>query len=876
MKKKIKRTISLLLAFSLACGYSQLTDTRVKAQEQIQKILINEACSKNTAGIKAENGERYDWIEIYNPGNEDYDLSGYGLSDDPAVPYKFRFGEVTIKAKEFLLVYADKKASFTSSELLVPFGLSSDGETLILTDSEGNTSDIFELPAITADTTYGRKPDGSSEFAVLTPTPGQTNNTDSEVKEIPAPVFSTESGFYNEAFSLGITTSENTVIRYTLDGSQPAQDSPVYTGELSIKDVSGSKNIYSAISTTVFPGYFYTPSTSRVPKGTIVRAAAFDADGNSSETVTKSYFIGYQNRSDYYGKVPVISLVTDPADLFDYDNGIYVTGAKYDEWLASGGNPETTPDAEKPANYQEKWEKISSLTYFNPDGTQAFTQNVGIRIHGGASRCVMQKSFNIYARKEYGSGSFKFDLFNNLKAETDGSDIDKFSSLMLRNGGNDCAFTKIRDPYIQELVSDRDFGTQASQPCAVFLDGEYWGVYNLREKFSEDYIKSHYGIKKDDVIIIKNNELDEGLAEDIQYYKDLIDFAVKNDLSDDSKYSQISDMMDIQSFIDYFSSEIYIANHDWVSNNFSLFRARNIDPENPYADEKWRWLMFDTEYSSGMYQKSYTAYNRDSFRFVMNDRGSNSIAKLFTSLLKNEQFKKQFVTTFMDIANNNFDSEKTNALLSSYSSQYRSLMTDYFLRYSSKTADSAGKYFDTQVSYIGSFFNNRYDYITKQMKTALNLSGNLTDVTIKNTGTGMTMINTVKTSEDEWTGSYYTDYPVTVSAVPDEGCTFKEWKVTSAGKTQVYNDSTINVDLTQDPVIIEAVYESSQGSDPDIIKGDVDGNGSVTASDITMLTGYLLSAQKLTEEQISAADINKDSRVNVLDLIGLKRLLLSI
>lgn len=875
MNKILKKITAYITAVALSVSYGQILQLQASENNNV-KVLINEACSKNTNGIQAEDSQRYDWIELYNPCEKAVNLSGYGLSDDPASPYKYKFGDVTIEAGGFLLIFADKKASFTSSELLVPFGLSSDGETLVLTDEAGNTSDQFELPAIAADTTYGRTADGSTDFGVLIPTPGKTNNIAVEdKKEVQIPEFSAESGFYNDAFSLKISADQNTVIHYTLDGTDPTDKSPVYKGELQINDVSGSKNIYSAISTTVLPGYFCTPAVSKVPKAVIVRAAAFDQQGNSSSVVSKSYFVGYQNKSDYYGKVPVISLVTDPSNLFDYNDGIYVTGAKYDEWLAAGGDPTKTPDQEKPANYQEKWEKISSMTYFNPDGTQAFAQDVGIRIHGGASRCVMQKSFNIYARKEYGSGSIKYDLFKDLNAESDGAAINKFNSLMLRNGGNDCAFTKIRDPFIQELVADRNMGTQASQPCILFIDGEYWGVYNMREKFSDDYIKSHYDVKKDDVIVIKNNELDEGNKDDIQYYYDLINYAVANDLSDDAKYEKITEMMDIQSFIDYFCSEIYIANHDWVSNNFSLWRSRNIDESNPYADGKWRWLMFDTEYSSGMYQKYLTAYDRDSFKFVMSERGSNSIAKLFKSLMKNNDFKKQFVISFMDIANNNFDSQKTSALLSSYSDEYRSMMIDYFLRYSSKTTTAAGEFFDNQVSLINNFFNKRYDYITAQMKTALDLSGNLTDVTLKNTGSGKIKLNTIESSENEWTGKYYTDYPINITADPSEGYAFKEFRVTSDGKTDIMTDSTISVTPADSSTTIEAVYEKKTGSQPEHIEGDIDSNGSVSVSDLSLLAKYLLSSVSLTDEQFRAADLNNDSKVNVIDLIKLKNIIIS-
>ena len=281
--------------------------------------------------------------------------------------------------------------------------------------------------------------------------------------------FSHDSGFYDEGFDLKLSTISNAKIYYTLDCTEPNENSLLYSERIEIKDNSSTPNIFSNIA-DISTIDVYLPKT-LVDKCVIIKAIAISEDGSRSEVFSKSFFIGYQEKEGY-GKLPIISMILNPDDLFDYERGIYVKGKVFDESEHSG-YPETYE-----ANYTQKgkgWERETFFTYFNEDKSFEFEQKIGVRIRGGWSRVHNQKSFNLYARKDYdGNKKFKKTFF---ETETN-------QQLMLRSGGYRDAFvTKTRDSLVQDMSSKELFLTQDSFPCIMFLNGEYWGVYNFKEKY---------------------------------------------------------------------------------------------------------------------------------------------------------------------------------------------------------------------------------------------------------------------------------------------------------------------------------------------------------------------------------------------------------
>ncbi|HOH86272.1 CotH kinase family protein [Ruminococcus sp.] len=351
---------------------------------------------------------------------------------------------------------------------------------------------------------------------------------------------------------------------------------------------------------------------------------------------------------------------------------------------------------------------------FFEGGKPVRSQNVGIRIHGGATRSYSQKSFNVYARSDYGAPKLEYDLFSGkVKNDTDGSPVTVFDSFILRNGGNDAYFTRFSDKLIQSLVSDRQFLTQGMEPCIVFVDGEFWGHYEITEKMDADFISAHCGVPAKDICIIKKEALDDGSEETFAEWEKLRKWIQDTDFSVQANYDELCERIDMQGFMDYVSTEIYINNHDWGKPNAAFWKAETADGSSPYADGKWRFILFDTEYSSGLYGEA-SPYENSFERFMDSDC---FLADLFNGALENEGFRRQFRETFMDIADNNFNTERVTAEIDRLAEEYRSMVIATYDRFwSGWTGGTAAEMnYDYAVDSLRSFYEQRYEFITKDL-----------------------------------------------------------------------------------------------------------------------------------------------------------------
>jgi len=739
------------------CGKVKMDDYVEPTSYLLPNIVINEVCSVNNSFLPDENGDCYDWIELYNPTDRVINLMGFGLSDKKTDLFRYTFGDVEIKPKEYLLVYAVGDEVIESSEtdrIYANFKLTSQGESVFLTLPNGKIIDKVTYPELNGDESYSRfEVNNTVTYKITKGTPMEENR---EFIAVQPPVFSADSGFYSEPFMLTLTAEPGTEIYYTLDSTDPNMNSIKYEGPILIKDATPNENVYRLKRDTTTQKEKFPEEL--VDKATIVRAVAYDKNGNCSKIVTKSYFVGL----DKYKNTNVVSLVTDPANLFDDEKGIYVKGREYKQWELSGkAGEEPLPNWGKRGFL---WERPAEIFYFEK-GNLALQQMLGIRIRGNYTRKLQFKSFNVFARKFYdGQSGLLTPLFDEISFQ---------KSFILRA----CDY---KEGFLQSLVADRNISTQLAKPCSLFIDGEYWGEYQILERYSTHYIEEHFGVDKDNVSIIKNDMLESGEQTCFDDYKNLLSFMANYDLSVEENYNYVCEQIDIKSLIDLYCIQIYLGNVDFsYRQNIQLWRA-NTKSGKPYEDGKWRWMLFDMDNCIKSYMNNVIYfYDFNAFAKYYQD-------PFIANLIKNEEFCKQFVKTFMDLANYNFNKDLV--------------------------IEKLYKVTDNPDESMIIFFENRFDYITKYMAEFFKLKGKLTNVTlnISNPEQGTIKLNTLpdNITNSKWTGKYYTDYEMTATAIPKEGYAFAGWKIEGAEIVGDKNSQTISIKLFDDrDCSIEAVFK---------------------------------------------------------------------
>ena len=397
----------------------------------------------------------------------------------------------------------------------------------------------------------------------------------------------------------------------------------------------------------------------------------------------------------------IISVTTDPKNLFDYESGIYVNGERFDSYREDGiPEDELGEWAHWNANYRQRgknWEKESNIHVFDADGSLVLSQNVGVRIQGGVSRGYYPKSLNIFARDEYGDNRLNYDFWGT-------GYIPK--RVTLTCGGNDY-YTKIRDRLGCELSEGTNIATMHYEPYVLFLNGEYWGLFYLTEKYDAQYIEYYYGVDRgendENIIVIKNGEIEVGIEEDEHdLYDTMVDFIEDNDMSIEENYRKACELIDMDSFIDYFAIESYIARiGDWPKSNYALWRSRNISDQ-PYEDGKWRWMLFDVNsksMKSGYYYFDYIEENRKD-------------SKMFDSLCENDDFKHRFSARIIELTNTIFEKELVDQKITEYVQLMDKPMEKHFRRFFGTSNDL----FHSGIEEIRFFFNERAPYIAEMIE----------------------------------------------------------------------------------------------------------------------------------------------------------------
>ncbi len=615
-----------------------------------QDIVINEFMSDNNQTIADEDGDFVDWIELYNNSNTTINLHGLKLSDDPDNLDKWVFPSVFIAPNGFLIIFASGKDRTNSDPLHTNFKIKASGEPIILSNQDNVKIDSLPAIPLEPDKSYGRLDDGTENLGYfMNPTPNYSNNGQQFEKEI---MISRTPGFYTGPFYLKLSCEDS--VYFTLDGSNPTVKSKLFTDTILIS--SSLPNKLSLIPTTsinydpdLWPNneFGFRAPQYNLNKARVLRMQSFKNGVKTSKIYNATYFTNDRNYT-----FPVISLITDSLNLFNHDSGIYIPGVH----LVSNNLHWT-------GNYYQRgedWERSGNIELFNSSGELEFSKEIGFRISGQASRSAPQKSIRIYFEDEFGSSGINYPFFPDR-------DYSNYERLILRSSftywwGKNSLF---QDDFLQTAVSQSEFNVdlQMTLPSVLFINGEYWGIHNIRERQDKYYLQSIYGIDKDSVDIIEGNmTVIEGSAETFIY---LMEFVELNDLSITSNYEFVKANIDIHNYIDYFIIQTYFGNYDWPHNNIKMWKMQR-------TNSKWKWLLFDLD--ATINDVSFNPFNH-----INNSSGTQVL--LFNSLLQNEEFKSEFVQRYAYHLQNSFNPGIINSQLDQFISKYSPEVSEHIYRW---------------------------------------------------------------------------------------------------------------------------------------------------------------------------------------------------
>lgn len=681
----------LAFAVMIFCIKTEYRNLDAYPQNETGKTLcINEVMYSGLGLYRDEDGDNSDWIELYNYGDKPVNLWGMSIADHVGINRRWYFPNYVMAPGEYLIVWASAKDKVTDSGQMHTDFMISSSDTITLYYGRDCVDKLHISAPVDPGVSVGRPAKEPGALAVLSnATPEMVNNTRPISylvrldDELSPPEFSNESGVYSSDFYLTMTSEdEDAYIFYTLDGSEPDENSNIYSEPIYIHDRSDEPNIIGNVKTT--PNYkmnYYWENTYSY-KGTVVRARTMKNGVMSDEIVTKSYFISPET------DLNIVSLTVDPADMFDERDGIYVPGETYYIWKKY--NKESTNTVFPPANYNAEEKVKAHLEIMDSSGSMIADNEVEVEIMGAASRSNAAKGLKVTMADN--GEPFDADMFELIPQAAVSNNAEGTDSLLLRAAGTDFNRTMFSDILAQSIVADNMNVTyQAAEPAVLFINGEYWGIHNIREAYGADYFNRHYGIDPSNLSLIKLNtgvdpyvpEISEGTMQDLQDYLDLVEYVKTHDLSVQENFDYVADKIDVESFMDYFITEIYYGNDDWPGNNFRIWRA--TQPGNKYGDNKWRLVLFDLDDAFLYPEFNSVEYvlTEDYDKEILNGVNLNfdDNREIIIALMQNEKFKADFFERFDQCLDTVFSSEKVLAQIDELQAIYDSEMPAHFSRW---------------------------------------------------------------------------------------------------------------------------------------------------------------------------------------------------
>ena len=610
-------------------------------------------------------------------------------------------------------------------EMHTNFRISAGGETLFLHDANGEFVDslpVFNLPA---DISIGIPGNGGQPALFGETTPGRRNPDQGFQGVVEERVIFSAAGGQVSPLSLALSgVSAPNVIHYTTDGSEPTINDPAYSGPIPIN------------------------------RTRVVRAAAFRPGYLPSRITTETYLINTNH------SLPVVSLVTEPDNFFHPVTGMYVLGEGYTGDFPFFGS-----------NIWEDREESVNFAMYEPNGSDAYSLDAGTKIFGGWSRGQEQRSFSVFARGRYGTDEMAYPFFPQRS-------YDAFQAVVLRNSGNDLFQSGMRDVILTGLMEDSNQDIQAYRSVASYINGQYWGLYNLREKVNEHFLASKHGVNPDSIDLLEYNAaIVQGSNAG---YLALMEYAQNNPISQSLHYDHLAEQIDLDNYVQYQAAQIYYDNQDWPGNNIKYWKS---------PETKWRWILFDTDFGAAIW--SPDAVFNNTLDFALNANGPEWpnppwSTLLFRRLMTNQTFRNRFINQLADEMNSRFLPQAVINRINAHAN----LIRDEIERHDQRWG-RAGTWGEN-VERMRQFFRARPEQMKRFVRERFSLPAHhRINLSISDTSQGYVRVNSLDIRQNNWSGDYFQNVPIKVTAIPKEGYSFIRWELGSSSE-----NAELNINMT--------------------------------------------------------------------------------
>ncbi len=560
----------------------------------------------------------------------------------------------------------------------------------------------------------------------------RTRTSDGTVNEVAGSklnevLFSQDAGLYQRPFVLSLSADQGYTIYYTTDGSDPSNPTnnnrKKYTKGILLADTSAMEwgpltNAWGELGKLSNRACY--PSAATQVGGHVIKAYATNGKV-STDVFTNTYFVT-RELAKYGVSIMSISL---PGKEVMGDEGFY-NNFLLKPGVITGG----------------RRRGVGIMEVFDPRGERVGNSRVEMAVSGNGSSGWGMKSLRIYFKginnQDSGlSSDLNYDIFGGTARDAWGQAITSFSRIMIRNSGNDYDGSLIRDAYMQSTAAGLDVSIMAHASTLVFINGEFWGVYNVRERYSPEYVESHYGVNKENVTVIESDYsqvhfntnadfvLSSGVEGDQDPFNDMVQYMRDHNLADQKHYDYVASLMDVDSFIDMWVVRLFYFARDWPENNVKVWRNKNPDDPSGF-DTKWHFTLLDLDMGLSYFDSTT---ERGNFFWAFD---SNSVCgTMMRALMKNQGFKNQFMTRYCDVINNHLTPDRLTAIFDELYAVRNPLMSLQEGRWKNDSGFTYARW-QNQCSRIYVFVRNRAPYALEHFYNHFGISeGDLEHLTQK-------------------------------------------------------------------------------------------------------------------------------------------------